>query len=183
MSFEDYKEKIGSIEEKIASSGKERGALFDNFKARLNELLQLRVGLEQAALISTNVDVNDSAKELQARLDDESSTTSLEPIPPARLADAKRFVALANDDLFSYAGVLWYRGTARCHRLLEAPVLADALSRWQVSRVVMGHTPTPDHRIRQRFDGRAIMADTGMLTEYYGGQPAGLIPHRGGSKA
>ena len=38
MSFEEYKEKIGSIEEKIASSGKERGAMFDNFKARLNEL-------------------------------------------------------------------------------------------------------------------------------------------------
>lgn len=145
------------------------------FKARLNELLQLRVGLEQAALISPNVDVNDSAKKLQARLDAEPSTASLEPIPPARVADAKRFVALANDDLFSYAGVLWYRGTARCHHLLEAPVLADALSRWQVSRVVMGHTPTPDHRIRQRFDGRAILADTGMLTEYYRGQPAGLI--------
>jgi predicted RNase H-like nuclease (RuvC/YqgF family) len=41
MSFEEYKEKIGSIEEKIASSGKERGAMFDNFKARLNELQEI----------------------------------------------------------------------------------------------------------------------------------------------
>ena len=145
------------------------------FKARLNELLQLRVVLEQAALISPNVDVSDSAKQLQARLDAEPSSTKLEPIPPALVADAKRFAALAKDDLFSDAGVLWYRGTARCHHLLEAPVLADALSNWQVSRVVMGHTPTPDHRIRQRFDGQAILADTGMLTEYYRGQPAGLI--------
>ena len=38
MNFEEFKEKIGSIEEKIASSEKERGALFDNFKARLNNL-------------------------------------------------------------------------------------------------------------------------------------------------
>jgi len=143
------------------------------FKARLNELLALRAGLEQATLISPDTDVNDSAKELQARLEAEASPATL--IPEAQVADATRFVALANDDLFSSAGVLWYRGTARCHHLLEAPVLSDALSRWQVSRVVMGHTPTPDHRIRQRFNGQAILADTGMLTEYYGGQPAGLI--------
>ncbi len=159
------------------------------FKARLNELLALRAGLEQAALISPQTDVNDSAIELRARLEaaaepkppstetDASSAPASpkDPIPETQIANARRFVALANDDLFSNAGVLWYRGTARCHHLLEAPVLTEALTRWQVSRVAMGHTPTPDHRIRQRFNGQAILADTGMLTEYYGGQPAGLI--------
>ena len=167
------------------------------FKARLNELMALRVALEQAALISPQTDVNDSAKELQARLKAAAvpNTPSTEtgsssapaspedhPIPEAQITNARRFVALANDDLFSNAGVLWYRGTARCHHLLEAPVLSEALSRWQVSRVAIGHTPTPDHRIRQRFNGQAILTDTGMLTEYYGGQPAGLIIEGSGAR-
>jgi hypothetical protein len=40
---------------------------------------------------------------------------------------------------------------------------------------VIGHTVTPDRRVREIFDGRVIMLDTGMLREYYNGRPAALI--------
>jgi hypothetical protein len=42
----------------------------------------------------------------------------------------------------------------------------------------VGHTPTDDRRARERYDGRLIMLDTGMLTEYYAGRPAALVIER-----
>jgi len=145
-------------------------------KERLGALLRLRERLEGAGVIAPYTDVLDSAAQLRKRLDTtDGAAAGLEPIADDYLPDARLFVTLANDDLFSDKGPLWYRGTARCHHMLEAPVLDDVLAHWQISRAVMGHTPTPDHQVRQRFDGRAVLADTGMLKTYYKGQPAGVI--------
>ncbi len=63
MNFEEFKEKIGSIEEKIASSEKERGALFDNFKARLNNLQDI---------ISKNKDELETQRKEAERLEGEN---------------------------------------------------------------------------------------------------------------
>jgi hypothetical protein len=159
-------------------------ALANAFRARLQNLLILRETLESAGVIAPYQDVLDSAARLRRRLEGPTSDGSgpedrgepvPEPVPAAYREDAERFVALAMDDLFSDAGPLWYRGTARCHEMLETPVLDAVLKRWAVDRVIVGHTPTPDHRVRQRFDGRAVLADTGMLKAYYRGQPAGVI--------
>lgn len=71
-------------------------------------------------------------------------------------------------------GPLWYRGTAACHELIEVTVLAAALKNLEAQRVVIGHTPTPNRRIVQRFDGRVFAIDTGMLKSVYNGEPFAL---------
>jgi hypothetical protein len=74
--------------------------------------------------------------------------------------------------LVAAEGPLWYRGFATAtgsggvERLLE---------RYQASRFVVGHTPQLRGGITARFDGRVILADTGMLTTYYtGGTPSAV---------
>jgi hypothetical protein len=149
--------------------------LQDAVRGKLLELLTLRERLESLGLIAPNRDVLDSADRLQRRLDASTDEAQATPLPPEWRGQAERFIALARDPQFAHDGVMWYRGTARCHALLEEPVLAAALGHWGVSRVVVGHSPTSDHRVQQRFDGRAILADTGMFHEYYGGQASGLV--------
>jgi calcineurin-like phosphoesterase family protein len=72
-------------------------------------------------------------------------------------------------------GPLWYRGNAHCHVLIETNVVKRALANFDVKRLVVGHSPTSTRRIQQRFDSAVILADTGMLNEYYRGQPAALV--------
>ena len=82
---------------------------------------------------------------------------------------------LAESDLFHNEGPLWYRGNVGCGELLEEYRLEAALEAIGASRVVIGHTPTPNRRVLQRFDGRIIEVDTGMLNFYYKGSGNALV--------
>jgi hypothetical protein len=53
--------------------------------------------------------------------------------------------------------------------------LDAALAAIDAKRVVVGHTPTPNRQVLQRFDGRLIEIDTGMLNFYYKGQGHALL--------
>jgi hypothetical protein len=75
-------------------------------------------------------------------------------------------------------GPLWYRGSVYCKPLLEEATFDAALARLGVARAVVGHTPTGDRRVRALYDGRLVMADTGMLAESFGGRPAALVLER-----
>lgn len=160
-------------------------------KVRLNELLTLRSELEAAGVIEPRGDIQGMALALKKARTPRAETTppaaggSEVPPPPtppgsptlapeleARIA---RFIELAEDELFADGGTLWYRGTALCHDLLERPVIEAALANWGARRVMVGHTPTWDSRVRERFGGLAILADTGMLYDYYRGQPSAVI--------
>ena len=88
------------------------------------------------------------------------------------LAVARR---LGQSDLFDSDGPLWYRGNVSCGTLLEEYRLDAALAALGADRVVVGHTPTPMRNILQRFDGRLIEIDTGMLNFYYKGSGNALI--------
>ena len=72
-------------------------------------------------------------------------------------------------------GPLWYRGSVYCKPLLEEATFDAALARLGVARAVVGHTPTGDRRVRALYDGRLVMADTGMLAASFGGRPAALV--------
>jgi hypothetical protein len=50
-----------------------------------------------------------------------------------------------------------------------------ALDGMGADRLVVGHTPTPLRRVLQRFDGRLIEVDTGMLASYYEGSGHALV--------
>ncbi|MDJ0750470.1 MAG: metallophosphoesterase [Woeseiaceae bacterium] len=83
-----------------------------------------------------------------------------------RLSDS---VVLGSD------GPLWYRGNVKCSRLVDEHRLEDALESIGADRVVVGHTPTPNRRVLQRFDGRLLEIDTGMFNAYYKGSGNALV--------
>lgn len=88
------------------------------------------------------------------------------------VATARR---LGQSDLFDSDGPLWYRGSVSCGGLIEEYRLDAALEAIGADRVVVGHTPTPNRKVLQRFDGRLIEIDTGMLNFYYRGSGNALV--------
>jgi hypothetical protein len=62
-------------------------------------------------------------------------------------------------------GPLWYRGLAEEPDAF-APTVDDILARQKASTIVIGHTISPDFRIRSRFGGRVFQIDTGMNPAY-----------------
>jgi len=82
---------------------------------------------------------------------------------------------LADSELFDADGPLWYRGNVSCGELTEEPRLMAALHAIGADRLVVGHTPTPNRQVLQRFDGKLIEIDTGMLNHYYKGSGNALI--------
>ena len=94
------------------------------------------------------------------------------PVVLEAVATARR---LGQSDLFDSDGPLWYRGSVSCGGLIEEYRLDDALEAIGADRVVVGHTPTPNRKVLQRFDGRLIEIDTGMLNFYYRGSGNALV--------
>lgn len=93
---------------------------------------------------------------------------------PAR--QAREFADTVNSELFFPDGPLWTRDAAQCVPVTVEDVLDAAMERLGVSRVVVGHTVTPDRRIVTRLDGRLVMVDTGMLESVYqGGRTSALV--------
>lgn len=82
---------------------------------------------------------------------------------------------LSDSAVLGSDGPLWYRGNVKCNRLIEEHRLEDALRSIGADRVVVGHTPTPNRRVLQRFDGRVVEVDTGMLNFYYKGSGNALV--------
>lgn len=91
------------------------------------------------------------------------------------LAAVDALTRLGNSDLHALDGPLWYRGNVACSRLIEQDRLEETLAAIDATRVVIGHTPTPSRSVLERFDGRVIEVDTGMLRDYYGGRGNALI--------
>jgi len=84
-------------------------------------------------------------------------------------------IRLDDMGITSTDGPLWYRNNILCPRIVEEHRLDAALAAIGAKRVVVGHTPTPSRQVTQRFDGRVIEIDTGMLNFYYQGVGHALI--------
>ena len=138
------------------------------FADELSDLLSLSEPLQQAGLIDPDQDLLRQASGLLEWLEHPDNTDA-----DAELVRfIKQFVSIARSDLFSWQSPNWYRGTAVCAEPVEDALLTAALAKQGASRVVVGHTPTSTRRVQQRFDARAVLADTGMLKPYYQGQAA-----------
>ena len=74
-------------------------------------------------------------------------------------------------------GPLWYRGLALHNEAQEEAHVDQVLENFEVSRIVVGHTPTPGV-IVPRFNGKVILADVG-LSRYYGDHLACLEISKG----
>ncbi len=93
----------------------------------------------------------------------------------ATLAAVETAISLGDLELLNSSGPLWYRGNVACSEMVESDRLNAALAAIDAKRVVVGHTPTPNRQVLQRFDGRLLEIDTGMLNFYYKGSGNALV--------
>jgi len=96
-------------------------------------------------------------------------------VDPETLQAVEAGTRLVNASLVSTDGPLWYRNNIMCPRIVEEHRLDAALAAIGADRVVVGHTPTPGRKVLQRFEGRLIEIDTGMLNFYYSGIGHALV--------
>jgi len=92
---------------------------------------------------------------------------------------SQTLLAMQDAEVFTVKGPTWFRGQALCYPYTEATNVDAALAKLGVSRVVTGHTVSPNGRVLSRFDGRVVLLDTGMLRSVYEGSPAALIFEEG----
>jgi Calcineurin-like phosphoesterase len=105
-----------------------------------------------------------------------SAVGMLQELEDPLLSAARGAVAGLNGaPVFDIEGPLWNRRAAMCHPMLESARLDDALAAAGARRVVIGHTPTQSRQIESAYQGRLIMADTGMHAARYQGTPNALI--------
>ncbi len=104
-------------------------------------------------------------KNFMPSLDENSATLNA-------VSDAIR---LGDSVLLNTGGPLWYRSNVTCPGIVEEYRLEAALAAIDADRVVVGHTPTPTRQVLQRFGGRLIEIDTGMLNFYYKGSGNALV--------
>lgn len=105
---------------------------------------------------------------------EKGETPDLAGVDVALVKEAAAITGLGDWSLLDGDGPLWYRGYAvDDEATLDAP-LTGLLTRWDIDRVVVGHTVNRDHRIHQRLGGRIILIDTGMLTPVYKGLGSAL---------
>ena len=101
----------------------------------------------------------------------------------AVLREAQEMINLATWSLVDPQGPLWYRGYATAPEDTTAADVTALREHLKLSRIVVGHTPTPDRRIAVRYAGTVLVIDTGMLTQAYKGNPAMLDLSGGRLKA
>ena len=134
-------------------------------QAQVRRYLDLREDLAEQGLLHA----------FDMQRDWELARAALESATGSQSAQVEEFVSLIDAPELGASSPLWYRGSIYCKPILEEPRLDAALAKLGVDRVVVGHTPTTDRRVRAIYDGRLVMLDTGMLTAYYHGRPAALV--------
>jgi hypothetical protein len=151
------------------------------YHAALSDYLATEAPLETAGLVLPEDDFGDRATRAQERLTARQYT---DPAVKARETEAvQRFVAADHNPMIEADGPNWYRGAAMCNACAESDVLRPILAGLGASRLVIGHTVTPDTRVVSRFDGTVIKLDTGMNQAVYHGRPSALLLEKGAARA
>jgi hypothetical protein len=71
-------------------------------------------------------------------------------------------------------GPMWYRGYASAPEATLRDPVAAMLTKNNVARIVVAHTPSNERRILARLEGNVVLIDTGMLASTYKGRPSAL---------
>jgi Calcineurin-like phosphoesterase len=132
-----------------------------NVVVKINGVLFVHGGLSPG-IAGMSCDVINAAVRLEMTTDIEKTRTG----PPESLS--------ARED-----GPLWYRGLAEEPEAL-APSVDEILARQNARAIVIGHTVTPDARIRTRFGGKVVQIDTGMQPAYVASGRASALDIRDG---
>jgi hypothetical protein len=93
---------------------------------------------------------------------------------PDWLADVERYIALVEEAIFLREdGPFWNRDLAYSDDEAVGPLASALLRSAGAKRIVVGHTPMKDGRIRTRAGGRVFLIDTGS-SPFYDGRPSAL---------
>jgi hypothetical protein len=101
-----------------------------------------------------------------------AAARSVEPNEAVDLA--RTMFELGSSLVFRPDGPLWYRGSSLNPDAEERPLVDEVLAHLGAASVVVGHTPSHTTRVVTRFDGRVVMADTGMLATHYEGRASAV---------
>jgi hypothetical protein len=137
-------------------------------KADLSNYLIAVSTLEDASVLSPVNRYRDAPAILKEKL-------AAGELDEAMTEAAQAILELRKSPLNNSRGPMWYRGTARCNRLIEGDDLNAVLDKIGAKQIVIGHTPTSTRRVQQRMSGRVIEIDTGMLKANYHGSGNALI--------
>lgn len=161
---------VDAIETRV----KQEIAMFDRFVDRavsaklalpffdLNELLQVAAGEIRAV------------NAVMAAAKESGEAPDLRGFDIEFLKLAAEVIKIADWHLLKDSGPLWYRGYAAAAEAgLREPVAAF-FAKNDISRIVVGHTPTGERRIVPRLGGSIVVIDTGMLTTAYKGRASAL---------
>lgn len=109
-----------------------------------------------------------------ARAKADGAAPNLSGIDVELVKEAAAILEIGSWSLLKADGPLWYRGYANADEASLTTLVPDFLARWNADRIVVGHTVTPDFRIRPRVGGRVFLIDTGMLAPVYKGNASAL---------
>ncbi len=71
-------------------------------------------------------------------------------------------------------GPLWFRGYAQWEEAATMAQVVGLLDQLKLTRILVGHTVTTDHKVHARYGGRVVVMDTGMLRSVYEGTPSAV---------
>jgi hypothetical protein len=117
--------------------------------------------------------LQETAEVLQAELNAERK--SLLTANRMRQANISKFLEYGSWLCVKEDGPLWLRAYDKWTEEEGTPVADKILKAYNATNIVVGHTVQRTGRIRPRFGGKIMLADTGMLSSYYpGGRPSAL---------
>jgi hypothetical protein len=142
----------------------------------LNDEMQLQVsGYVRQLEALNNAGLIDPATGFYSHVEAAERLATDPELPEDIRAASQAVIELNTAAVHSTNGPIWYRGTVSCSILSEGDVLSAALEAIGAIRLVVGHTLTFTRQVLQRFDGRVIEIDTGMLKSAYGGSGNALV--------
>ena len=156
----------GGLSPMVADFGLDR--LNDEMRAQVVDYIVAVETLSDGGLIDPAMSFYEHEFAAEAMLADATA-------PPDIRAALETIVALNDAPVHDTVGPLWYRGNVGCSLPVEGEALDASLAAIGASRVVIGHTPTIGRQVLERFDGRVVEIDTGMLKSAYGGSGFALI--------
>jgi hypothetical protein len=161
----------GGLPERVAELGGE--GINGRLRDELLQYMRNAQVLTDAGILDVTVSFYDHPQYLERYRTAVSEGTA--SWTPEQEAAAANVVKLGDANLFASDSVLWYRGSVGCSAPIEAHRLDRNLAVLGAKRLVIGHTPTYNSRILERFDEQIIRIDTGMLNAYYGGRGAAMV--------
>jgi hypothetical protein len=146
---------------------------------RMDQYRQRLIARKLADPSSTLQQVLDiSARELQraseALAANKADGTPLPELDVPLLREAQGILDIATWSLVDPEGPMWFRGYALWNEAETTAQVFTLLDSLKLTRVVVGHSVTPDRKITARYNQRVLLIDTGMLTSAYKGTPAAL---------